>query len=93
VSGKLHRNCFVEWTNEQDPAPNTAASILSAPCRSSGNIISFGRSRPVVQLYRDQTHGGVHVITGLTINDNRFRSTMGLLIRVERYRHRALPPI
>ncbi len=84
VSGNYIDNCFVEWTNEQDPAPDYSSEYSFSSLSISGNIFLSGEVAPWFSYIVIKPHGAGHVINGLTINDNRFRSINGFIDRVER---------
>ncbi|SFS96919.1 Pectate lyase superfamily protein [Sulfitobacter marinus] len=84
VQGNYIDNCFIEWTNEQDPAPDYSNEYSFSSLGITGNIFLSGEVAPWFSYIVIKPHGSGHVINGLTINDNRFRSLNGWIERVER---------
>lgn len=84
VQGNYVDNCFIEWTNEQDPAPEYSSEYSFSSLSISGNIFLSGEVAPWFSYIVIKPHGAGHQINGLTINDNRFRSLNGWIDRVER---------
>ncbi|MBW4961324.1 glycosyl hydrolase family 28-related protein [Sulfitobacter sp. CW3] len=84
VQGNYIDNCFIEWTNEQDQAPDYSNEYSFSSLAISGNIFLSGEVAPWFSYIVIKPHGSGHVINGLTINDNRFRSLNGWIDRVER---------
>ena len=84
VHGNYIDNCFVEWTNEQDPAPEYSSEYSFSALSITGNIFLSGEVAPWFSYIVVKPHGAGHLINGLTITDNRFRSINGYIDRVER---------
>ncbi|WP_176248025.1 glycosyl hydrolase family 28-related protein [Sulfitobacter sp. HGT1] len=84
VQGNYIDNCFIEWTNEQDQAPDYSSEYSFSSLSITGNIFLSGEVAPWFSYIVIKPHGSGHVINGLTINDNRFRSLNGPIDRVER---------
>jgi len=84
ISGNYVDNCFIEWTNEQDAAPEYSNEYSFSALSITGNIFLSGEVAPWFSYIVIKPHGVGHVINGLTINDNRFRSINGFIDRVER---------
>lgn len=84
VQGNYIDNCFIEWTNEQDQAPDYSSEYSFSSLSITGNIFLSGEVAPWFSYIVVKPHGSGHVINGLTINDNRFRSLNGPIDHVER---------
>ncbi|MCX8225304.1 MAG: glycosyl hydrolase family 28-related protein [Sulfitobacter sp.] len=84
VQGNYIDNCFIEWTNEQDQAPDYSSEYSFSSLSITGNIFLSGEVAPWFSYIVIKPHGAGHIVNGLTINDNRFRSLNGPIDRVER---------
>ncbi len=84
VQGNYIDNCFIEWTNEQDQAPDYSSEYSFCSLSITGNIFLSGEVAPWFSYIVIKPHGAGHIVNGLTINDNRFRSLNGPIDRVER---------
>ncbi len=84
VHGNYIDNCFIEWTNEQDPAPEYSNEYSFSSLSITGNIFLSGEVAPWFSYIVVKPHGAGHAINGLTISDNRFRSLNGPIDHVER---------
>lgn len=84
VNGNYIDNCFIEWTNEQDPAPDYNSEYSFSSLSITGNIFLSGEVAPWFSYIVIKPHGAGHIINGLTITDNRFRSLNGPIDHVER---------
>ena len=84
VSGNYVDNCFIEWTNEQDPAPEFNTEFSFSSLSITDNIFLSGDVAPWFSYIVVKPHGAGHFLSGVSITGNRFRSIIGGIDRVER---------
>ena len=83
VTGNYIDNCFVEWTNEQDPEPDFASEFSFSALSITDNIFLTGDVAPWFNYIVVKPHGTGHYLNGMTIANNRFRSINGGIYRAE----------
>lgn len=84
VSNNYVDNCFIEWTNEQDPTPGFASGYSFSALSITDNIFLSGDVAPWFSYIVVKPHGSGHFLSGVTITGNRFRSLNGSIDRAER---------
>ncbi|AXI48087.1 hypothetical protein C1J03_20045 [Sulfitobacter sp. SK012] len=84
VSHNYVDNCFIEWTNERDPAPEYQNEFSFSSLDVTSNIFLSGEVATWFSYFVVRPHGAGHFINGLNISGNRFRSINGYIDRVER---------
>jgi len=84
VSGNYVDNCFVEWTNEQDPAPEFNTEFSFSALSITDNIFLSGEVAPWFSYIVVKPHGAGHFLSGVSITGNKFRTINGGIDRVER---------
>jgi len=84
VTGNYVDNCFIEWTNEQDPTPDHANGYSFSALTISDNIFLSGEVAPWFSYIVVKPHGAGHYLSGVNITGNRFRSLNGSIDRAER---------
>ena len=84
VSGNYVDNCFIEWTNEQDPTPAFSAGYSFSALSISDNVFLSGDVAPWFSYIVVKPHGEGHFLNGVTISGNRFRTLNGSIDRAER---------
>ena len=77
-------NCFIEWTNEQDPTPAFTGGFSFSALSVSDNVFLCGEVAPWFSYLVVKPHGAGHFLNGVSITGNRFRSINGTIDRVER---------
>ena len=77
-------NCFLEWTNEQDAAPEFNAEFSFSALTIADNIFLSGDVAPWFSYIVIKPHGPGHFLSGVTITGNHFRSINGSIDRAER---------
>jgi hypothetical protein len=77
-------NCFIEWTNEQDQAPEFNTEFSFSALSITDNIFLSGDVAPWFSYIVVKPHGAGHFLSGVSITGNRFRSINGLIDRVDR---------
>ena len=84
VTGNYVDNCFIEWTNEQDPTPGFTSGFSFSALSVTDNIFLSGEVAPWFSYLVVKPHGAGHFLNGVTITGNKFRSINGSIDRVER---------
>ncbi|MEM8579052.1 MAG: right-handed parallel beta-helix repeat-containing protein [Pseudomonadota bacterium] len=84
ISGNYIDNCFIEWTNEQDPTPNFTSGFSFSALSLTDNVFLSGDVAPWFSYLVVKPHGTGHFIAGLSVAGNKFRSINGGIDRVER---------
>ena len=84
VTGNYVDNCFIEWTNEQDPTPDHTNGYSFSARTISYNIFLSGEVAPWFSYIVVKPHGAGHYLSGVNITGNRFRSLNGSIDRAER---------
>jgi hypothetical protein len=84
ISGNYVDNCFIEWTNEQDPAPAFNSEFSFSALSITDNIFLSGEVAPWFSYIVVKPHGAGHFLSGVSITGNRFRSLNGTIDRAER---------
>ncbi|MEX0329613.1 MAG: glycosyl hydrolase family 28-related protein [Ruegeria sp.] len=77
-------NCFIQWTNERDTAPNYSSGYSFSALSITDNIfyasdVATGFGYIVIRPY-----GSGHFVNGLTVTGNKFRVNVGTISRVDR---------
>jgi len=83
-TGNYIDNCFIEWTNEQDSAPEFNSEYSFSALSISDNVFLSGDVAPWFSYIVVKPHGAGHYLNGVSITGNRFRSISGGIDRVER---------
>ncbi|MGJ5621477.1 glycosyl hydrolase family 28-related protein [Sulfitobacter sp. MF3-043] len=84
VTGNYVDNCFIEWSNEQDPEPEFNTEYSFSSLSITDNIFLSGDVAPWFSYIVIKPHGAGHFLSGVNITGNRFRSIIGAIDRVER---------
>jgi len=84
VSDNYIDNCFIEWTNEQDPTPDFTAGFSFSSLSISDNVFLSGDVAPWFSYIVVKPHGSGHFLNGITVGGNKFRSINGNIDRAER---------
>ncbi|MEM6340987.1 MAG: glycosyl hydrolase family 28-related protein [Pseudomonadota bacterium] len=84
ISGNYVDNCFLEWTNEHDPAPEFNTEFSFSAFSITDNVFLSGDVAPWFSYIVIKPHGVGHFVSGLTVTGNKFRSINGKIDRVER---------
>ncbi|MCE8512032.1 right-handed parallel beta-helix repeat-containing protein [Ruegeria pomeroyi] len=77
-------NCYLEWTNEQDPIPDFDGGFSFSAMSITDNIFLSGEVAPWFSYIVIKPHGVGHFINGMTVTGNKFRSINGYIDRAER---------
>jgi hypothetical protein len=84
IVGNYIDNCFIEWTNEQDQAPEFNSEFSFSALSISDNVFLSGDVAPWFSYIVIKPHGTGHFLNGFHVTGNRFRSINGDIDRVER---------
>jgi hypothetical protein len=84
ITGNYIDNCFIEWSNEQDPAPEFNSEYSFSSLSITDNIFLSGDVAPWFSYIVVKPHGAGHFLSGVSITGNRFRSILGGIDRAER---------
>ncbi len=84
ISGNYIDNCFVEWTNEEDPSPAFNDGFSFSSLSITDNVFLSGDVAPWFCYFVVKPHGTGHFLNGVTVSGNRFRSINGTIDRAER---------
>jgi hypothetical protein len=83
VSGNYIDNCYIEWTNEHDPAPDLGAEYSFGGLTITGNIFLAGNTNVGFNFIVLKPYGAGHFLSGLHVNENVFRVVKSNINRVE----------
>ncbi len=84
ITGNYIDNCFVEWTNEQDPTPGYTSGFSFSCMSITDNIFLCRDVAPWFSFIVVKPHGSGHFLNGLTVSGNKFRLVNGAIDRAER---------
>ncbi|TMM51162.1 glycosyl hydrolase family 28-related protein [Sulfitobacter sabulilitoris] len=84
VMGNYVDNCFIEWSNEQDSAPEFNSEFSFSALGIHNNIFLSGEVAPWFSYIVVKPHGAGHFLSGVSVTGNHFRTLNGPIDRVER---------
>jgi hypothetical protein len=84
VTGNYIDNCFIEWTNEHDAAPDYASEYSFGGLTLTGNIFTCNDVASFFSWIVLKPCGAGHFLQGLSVTGNTFKSLNGAIDRVER---------
>ena len=76
-------NCFIEWSNEHDSAPDFSSEFSFSALNISGNVFLAGNVASWFNYIVIKPHGPGHFINGLTVTNNSFRIIDDPIVRVD----------
>jgi len=82
INGNYIDNCFIEWGNEHDPAPDFAGEFSFSALSITGNVFLASDMAPWFTYITIKPHGPGHFINGMIVTGNTFRA-IGSIDRVE----------
>jgi hypothetical protein len=82
INGNYIDNCFIEWANEHDAAPEFASEFSFSALSVTGNVFLASDMVPWFTFITVKPHGPGHFLDGMTVTGNTFRA-IGTLDRVE----------
>lgn len=83
IDGNYIDNCFVEWGNEHDPAPEQSNEFSFGGLTLGDNIFTCSDVAPWFTFIVLKPHGADHFIQGLNVTGNVFRCYNSVIDRVE----------
>lgn len=84
ISGNYVDNCFIEWTNEHDPSPDSTTGFSYSAIGITDNIFLAGNVASWFSFIILKPHGSGHYLNGVTVSGNKFRCINGSIDRVDR---------
>lgn len=84
ISDNYIDNCFVEWTNEQDPTPDFTTGFSFSALSIADNVCLSGDVAPWFSYIVVKPYGTGHFLNGVSVSGNKFRSINGSIDRAER---------
>jgi hypothetical protein len=82
ISGNYIDNCFIEWANEHDHAPDFAGEFSFSALSVTGNTFLASDMAPWFTFLAVKPHGPGHFLDGVIVTGNTFRA-IGSIDRVE----------
>ncbi|GKY87183.1 glycosyl hydrolase family 28-related protein [Sinisalibacter aestuarii] len=76
-------NCYLEWTNEHDEAPDFGSEFSFSGLTVTGNIFLTGDVLSSFRFIVIKPYGDGHFISQMQVNQNVFKSIKGNIHRVE----------
>ncbi|NNE80044.1 MAG: right-handed parallel beta-helix repeat-containing protein [Silicimonas sp.] len=83
VTGNYIDNCFIEWTNEHDAAPDFSAEFSFGGLTVTGNIFTVNDAASWFSWIVLKPYGTGHFLQGLSVTGNAFKSLNGSTDRIE----------
>lgn len=83
MTGNYIDNCFIEWSNEHDQAPEFNNEFSFGGLTVTGNIFTVSDVTTAFRWIVVTPYGPGHFINGLSISDNVFRTVNTNIDRVE----------
>ena len=77
-------NCFVEWSNEHDSAPEFSSEFSFSALNLVDNVFLAGNVAPWFTFIVVRPHGAGHFLNGVNISGNSFRIIDDPIERAER---------
>jgi hypothetical protein len=84
ITGNYIDNCFIEWTNEYDPAPEFNSEFSFSALSITDNVFLSGDVAPWFSYFVVKPHGVGHFLSGVSVTGNRFKSLGVAIDRAER---------
>jgi hypothetical protein len=84
ITGNYIDNCFIEWANEHDSAPEFNSEYSFGGLTLTGNIFTCNDTAASHSFFVVTPFGPGHFINGLSINGNVFRTVNASIDRVDR---------
>lgn len=83
-TGNYIDNCWIEWSNEHDPAPEFASEFSFGALTLTGNIFTANDVSAAFRWLVIRPRGPGHFINGLSVTGNVFRLVNASIDRVEK---------
>ncbi|WP_297772140.1 glycosyl hydrolase family 28-related protein [uncultured Roseovarius sp.] len=82
ITGNYIDNCFIEWANEHDSAPEFASEFSFSALSITDNVFLASDMAPWFTFITVKPHGAGHFLNGMIVTGNTFRA-IGEMDRVE----------
>lgn len=83
ITGNYIDNCYIEWTNEHDVAPDFSSGYSFGGLTVTGNIFTVNDVSAAHRWFVVKPFGSGHYLHGLTLSNNTFRTLNGNIDRVD----------
>ncbi len=83
VTGNYVDNCFIEWGNEHDAAPENSGEFSFGGLNIVGNVFIASNMSPAFRFVVVRPHGPGHYLNGFSLTSNSFRVFNGAIDRVD----------
>ncbi len=83
ITGNYVDNCFIEWTNEHDAAPDLGVEFSFGGLSITGNIFTANDVASWFNWLVIKPYGTGHYVQGLGVIGNTFKSINGNVARIE----------
>ena len=83
ITGNYIDNCFIEWTNEHDAAPDFGVEFSFGGLSITGNIFTASDVASWFNWLVIKPYGTGHFVQGLSVVGNTFKSINGNIARIE----------
>ena len=83
ITGNYIDNCFVEWTNEHDAAPDFGVEYSFGGMTIAGNIFTMSDAANWSNWLVIKPFGTGHFVQGLSVSGNVFKAINGTIDRIE----------
>jgi len=77
-------NCFIEWSNEHDSAPEFSSEFSFSALNMVDNVFLAGNVAPWFTFLVVKPHGAGHFLNGVNVSGNSFRIIDDPIERIER---------
>ena len=77
-------NCFIEWSNEHDSAPEYSSEFSFSALNLVDNVFLAGNVAPWFTFLVVKPHGAGHFLNGVNVSGNSFRIIDNPVDRIER---------
>lgn len=77
LDGNYIDNCFIEWGNEHDSAPELSGEFSFHGLSVTSNIFFASNATPFHRFIVIKPYGPDHYINGMTVTGNQFKKTNG----------------
>ena len=77
-------NCFIEWSNEHDSAPEYSSEFSFSALNVVDNVFLAGNVAPWFTFLVVKPHGAGHFLNGVNVSGNSFRIIDDPIDRIER---------
>ncbi|WP_353471319.1 glycosyl hydrolase family 28-related protein [Salipiger sp. H15] len=84
ISSNYIDNCFIEWTNEREPEPDFTGGFGFAGLSVTNNVMLCSNVADWFSFLVVKPYGTGHMVNGINVSGNLFRSVGGTITRVDR---------